>query len=116
MKLGELLKQRRELMGLTLRQVEGVVGQSNSYLSQLENGKIKKPSANVLYKLSSLYRVSIDEFLIAAGIITKDQKIEYSTGGHSLNGVELSEEEVKQLLSYLRFLRQEKPSASPDKQ
>jgi transcriptional regulator with XRE-family HTH domain len=108
MKLGELLRQRRELMGLTLRQVEEAIGQSNAYLSLLENGKIKKPSANVLYKLSTLYRVSLDELLIAAGVITPEQRIEYSTSGKSLNGIELTDEELKQLLSYLRFLRNER--------
>lgn len=53
MSLGETLKSARELIPLTLRQVEEAVGMSNAYLSQLENEKIKKPSANVLYKLST---------------------------------------------------------------
>ncbi len=72
MSLGETLKSSRELMRLTLRQVEDATGISNAYLSQLENEKIKKPSANVLYKLSSLYRVDLNVLLSAAGIIEKE--------------------------------------------
>ncbi len=50
--LGEKLRDARETQALTLRQVEEITGISNAYLSQLENNKIKKPSANILYKLS----------------------------------------------------------------
>jgi len=46
--LGKTLKVSRELIPLALRQVEEATGISNAYLSQLENDKIKKPSANVL--------------------------------------------------------------------
>lgn len=105
MKLGLLLKSRRELQGLTLRQVEESVGISNAYLSQLENGKIKKPSANVLYKLSVLYCVPLDELLIASGIIDKGQTITYDPAKKTFNGIELTDEEEQQLLMYLQFLR-----------
>jgi HTH-type transcriptional regulator, competence development regulator len=67
--LGATLKEARELFPLTLRQVEEATGISNAYLSQLENNKIKKPSANVLYKLASIYKIELNELLSAAGII-----------------------------------------------
>ena len=49
--LGQVLKESREKSNKTMRDVEEATGISNAYLSQLENDKIKKPSANVLYKL-----------------------------------------------------------------
>ena len=90
--LGKTLKDARELIPLTLRQVEEAVGISNAYLSQLENDKIKKPSANVLYKLSNLYRVELNSLLAAAGIIQE------STDGKSklLNTAALSAEKLTQ--------------------
>lgn len=48
-------KRIRMAMGLTLRQVEEKTGLSNAYLSQLENGKIKKPSHEVVMKLNEIY-------------------------------------------------------------
>ena len=53
--LGNKLKELREIHRFTLRQVEEATGISNAYLSQLENDKIAKPSANVLYKFCLLY-------------------------------------------------------------
>lgn len=104
--LGNTLKDSRELMKLTLRQVEEATGISNAYLSQLENDKIKKPSANVLYKLASIYNIELDTLLVAAGIIEKQS----SSKSKLLNTVSfstesLTEEEEQELLEYLRYLR-----------
>lgn len=48
-------KKKRLQVNMTLRQVEQKTGFSNAYLSQLENGKIKSPSFNVVKSLSDLY-------------------------------------------------------------
>lgn len=102
--LGKALKQTREFCGLTLRQVEEATGVSNAYLSQLENGKIKKPFANVLYKLSQIYGVSIEKFLEAAGIIRGDgSKASFLL--YPVPDAELTPTEQEQLMEYLRFLR-----------
>ncbi len=72
--LGKTLKSTRENVSLTLREVELSTGISNAYLSQLENDKIKRPSANVLYKLSSIYKIDLNVLLTAAGIIERDSQ------------------------------------------
>lgn len=101
---GEVLKQARSLAGLTLRQVEESTGVSNAYLSQLENGKIKKPSANVLYKLAQMYAIQLEVLLGAAGIIPgAGPKV--NTLPPPIPGRNLSEAEEQQLLEYLEFLR-----------
>ena len=51
----ENYKEARKRAKLTLRQVEEITGISNAYLSQLENGKIKKPSYDVVQKLNDVY-------------------------------------------------------------
>lgn len=51
----ENYKEARKKSKLTLRQVEEITGISNAYLSQLENGKIKKPSYDVVQKLNDVY-------------------------------------------------------------
>lgn len=51
---------QRLMHGYTLRKLEKITGISNSYLSQLETGKIDNPSHEVVIKLRNLY-ADIDE-------------------------------------------------------
>ena len=102
--LGSCLKRHRLAMGLTLRQVEEAIQVSNAYLSQLENGKIYKPSANVLYKLATLYKAPLEDLLFAAGMIKQQQYDEES--GYKIENLNKTEQE--QLLEYLAFLKRKK--------
>lgn len=105
--LGRTLKDARELIPLTLRQVEEATGISNAYLSQLENDKIKKPSANVLYKLSNLLKIDLEVLLSAAGVIQgeTENRSFLLNNAVALSASKLTLEEEKALLEYLRFLR-----------
>lgn len=71
----QILKDLRKRGGLTLRQIEEATGISNAYLSQLENGKIKHPSAQSLYTLAKLYSTDIEYLLIASGMVKEDERI-----------------------------------------
>src|SRR5687767_2258677 len=59
------IKARRQALGFTLRDVEQITDGtiSNSYLSQLENGKIKSPSAHVVLQLCAAYAVKHQDAL-----------------------------------------------------
>ena len=104
--LGQTLKDARESIPLTLRQVEEAAGISNAYLSQLENEKIKKPSANVLYKLATMYGLHLDVLLAAAGIIQEKPGIRSNLSNNAaLSAEKLTTEEEEVLLKYLKFLR-----------
>jgi len=52
---GYNFREIREAKKMTLRDVETVTGISNAYLSQLETGKIKKPSFYVIDTLNKFY-------------------------------------------------------------
>jgi len=54
LELGGLLAHLRVAKGLSLRQVEEATDKavSNAYLSQLEKGRIRKPSPHVLHSLA----------------------------------------------------------------
>lgn len=58
--IGEKFKIIRESQGKTLRDVEKDTTISNSYLSQLENDKIKHPSYRVIKILYKYYGIKID--------------------------------------------------------
>src|SRR5206468_6306192 len=58
--LGARLKHRRQLSGMSLREVARQLAVSPSFVSQLENGK-SQPSVATLYSIAQLLDVSIDE-------------------------------------------------------
>lgn len=66
---GPQMKARREALGLTLREVAAICNGelSNAYISQLESGKIKKPSAHVVLLLCSAYGISTNDALAWLG-------------------------------------------------
>ena len=110
--LGKTLKELRNLVSLTLRQVEEATGISNAYLSQLENDKIKKPSANVLYKLSTIYNIEFNDLLSIAGVIEKQTAPQSKLLNQiALSSESLTEEEKQALLDYLKYLRYNKKNA-----
>jgi transcriptional regulator with XRE-family HTH domain len=110
--LGALLAELRRAKGLSLRQVEEATGNavSNAYLSQLEKGKIKKPSPNVLHSLAEVYVVPYEALMEKAGYLmpAKDK----ASGPRRRLAVfaidDLTAEEEEELLKYLAFLRTRK--------
>ena len=108
--LGNYLADLRNAKGYTLREVESLTDKevSNGYLSQLEHGKISKPSPNVLYGLAGAYGVSYETLMEKAGyisassqVITEDEPV--NKKGFSIE--DLTEDEEQELLKYLSFLR-----------
>jgi transcriptional regulator with XRE-family HTH domain len=70
MKLGDKIKQLRDERGLTQGQLASGSSVSQGYLSQLENGEVKNPSAAVLLRVAQAIRVEADELFEAAGYPT----------------------------------------------
>jgi transcriptional regulator with XRE-family HTH domain len=109
--LGETLKRARSNINLTLRQVEESTGISNAYLSQLENDKIKKPSANILYKLSSVYKIELNELLSASGIIEKNNPNDKDSSTSEINqrfafsAENLNPNQKEEVLQFIEFLK-----------
>src|ERR1044072_4509622 len=69
--LGEFLTNTRLHHQLSLREVEEAAqGQvSNAYLSQLEHGRIAKPSPNILYCLARVYNIPYELLMEKAGYV-----------------------------------------------
>lgn len=108
-RLANLLLQRRNLKGLTLRQLEKETGISNGYLNLLEQGKVVEPSPNILSKLADFYGIEYSELLEAAGYVQRGPKQSQKQAGVAFNLSEpLTEDERDQLLEYLEFLRKKR--------
>lgn len=99
-------KALREAKGMTLREVERETEISNSYLSQLESGKIKQPSPVALHKLSVLYGVSYDILMQKVGypsLELSSVKPESSSIAYRVGSI--TDDEEVELLNYLKFIR-----------
>lgn len=70
MKLGDRIRQLRDQAGLTQGQLASFSAVSQGYLSQLENGEVKNPSAAVLLRLAQAINVEADDLFEAAGYPT----------------------------------------------
>lgn len=103
--LGAIIKEKRESMRLSLRTVEEITGISNAYLSQLENDKAKKPSANILHKLAELYKLEFGYLLSLAGILENESNANKSFGEFVFSKDVLSKDEAEELAQYLKFMR-----------
>ncbi len=70
MNLGDKIRDLREGFGLTQGQLANCSSVSQGYLSQLENGEVKNPSAAVLLRVAQAMHVNPDELFEAAGYPT----------------------------------------------
>ena len=106
--LGAVLADLRTAKGLSLREVEEATGKavSNAYLSQLENGKIRKPSPNVLHSLAGVYAVPYEALMEKAGYLLPTQNTSGQRKRLAVFAIDdLTAEEEEELLKYLAFLR-----------
>jgi transcriptional regulator with XRE-family HTH domain len=110
--LGPYLRSVRESLRMKLREVEDASGVSNAYLSQLETGKIAKPSPHILHKIASVYNVSYEILMDKAGYLVrtadKQGEDEPTIRGSriptkALQGLTADEEDA--VLKYIEFLR-----------
>ena len=110
--LGSLLADLRTAKRLSLREVQEATGNvvSNAYLSQLENGRIRRPSPDALHSLAQVYAVAYEMLMEKAGYLPpSDGTPEGKRGGRgarlAARAIDLTAEEDEELLKYLAFLR-----------
>jgi transcriptional regulator with XRE-family HTH domain len=65
--LGDVIRQQREMQELSLRQLAGLTGISNPYLSQIERGR-RDPSAAVVDAIADALDSTTERLYEAAGI------------------------------------------------
>lgn len=106
--LGSILSDLRRAKGYTLREVEEETQKavSNAYLSQLENGKVKRPSPNVLRCLAEVYSVPYESLMEKAGYLLPSDGAGGPRERRAIFSIDdLTAEEEEELLKYLAFLR-----------
>jgi transcriptional regulator with XRE-family HTH domain len=66
--LGRLLRQRREHLGLTIRQLEELSGVDDSSIVRLENGMQSRPNIDKLDRLAKSLGLPVEDVLATAGL------------------------------------------------
>lgn len=66
--LGVMMRFIREKNGWTLRDVEKSTGISNAYLSQIEKGKVKNPSFEMVKLIAKHYGIKLNDIPESQGI------------------------------------------------
>ncbi len=107
--IGKYIKRQRVERQLTLRGLEEITGIQNAYLSMVENGKIKKPSPEILKKLSDAFKISYNLLLEITGYPVQETDTNKAIGVPD-EFINLSFEEEGKLLEYLKFIRSQKDS------
>ncbi|MBA7678160.1 hypothetical protein ES703_86432 [subsurface metagenome] len=82
--LGRILKQRRVMMLVTLREVAAMSGVSASHLSRIEKGG-RFPSASILRKIAKPLDFNEDELFTLAGYLSH-QPVSMATAHLNYNG------------------------------
>ena len=100
MKLGDRIRKLRDKRELTQGQLAQSSSVSQGYLSQLENGEVKNPSAAVLLRVAQAMNVDPDDLFEAAGYPTvRTLRETYERYESTIDG---------ELLGYLASLPREK--------
>lgn len=107
--LGNFLRDARARHGFTLRDVEGEINVSNAYLSQLEGGKIKQPSPQILHRLCEHYGAPYSVALELTGYPVPKQSQTPVAARFAAKLGKTTPEEEQALLEYLQFLRRRRP-------
>ena len=113
--LGQYLKSARTALSMSLREVEEATDNqvSNAYLSQLENGKIAKPSPHILHAQSGIYHIGYEKLMERAGYLPAAPLSGSKAAKHGKLATcaieHLTPQEEKALRSYLDFWRKDHP-------
>ena len=104
--LGPVLKQARQLRGMSGVEAARASGISAAYLSKLEGDSVKRPSPNVLHQLSEILSVPYSDLMRLCGYLVPGETDR--TAASAVNAAlfaDLTEDERDELLEYLAWYR-----------
>lgn len=109
--LGTQLRQLREALGMSLRDVWQVTKISSGHLSLIETGKVRNPSPTVLQRLAVAYKTDARDLLVLAGYLPKESPSSRHQAGARVALAslrDLDDEELGQVQTFVQILRQRK--------
>ncbi len=110
---GTMLKQARDVRGLSAVGVARAAGISAAYLNRLENGGVKHPSPHVLHQLSQALAIPYDELMRLSGYPVPGQTAQTGFDARAVAAAlfaDVTDDERDELLEYLAWYRARKIS------
>lgn len=114
-RFGAFLRRLRQQRGWSLREVEAKTGGKvhNAYLSQVESGKILRPSLETMVQLSLVFNIDFWTLATESGLLPKDvpEKPKTSQQPHPLEMIprkkveDLTFEELELVSEFIDFLK-----------
>lgn len=101
--LAQVLRDARDALGLSLREVERRTGIRNAHLSQIETGTIARPEMALLWDLSVAYGLDFERLLALAGYEAAGERGRMTVALRALG--ELTAEEQAEALRFMNELR-----------
>jgi transcriptional regulator with XRE-family HTH domain len=103
---GVLLRQAREVRGLSGSDAARAAGISAAYLSRLESDAVKKPSPHVLHQLSEALAVPYSDLMRLSGYpVPADDDTDRVPSVSAALFADLTDDERDELLEYLAWYR-----------
>ena len=109
---GSFIRKLRKEREMTIRQLELYSGVSNSYLSQLENGKRGIPSPDIIKKISKGLKVDYNDLMIKAGYMEKKHTSDKDVGLMSDDEID---EEIKEIMKEVDVWYKNEPEDKREK-
>ncbi len=94
--LGGVIKEQRKELKMTQKALANVIGTSQGYIADLENGKKKNPTSGTLIKLADALKISREELILT--IVPDDMRKQIIEDN---NANYISEEELAELINSL---------------
>ncbi|MGD0074883.1 MAG: helix-turn-helix transcriptional regulator [Candidatus Binataceae bacterium] len=99
--LGDFIRDQREIMRLSMRQLANLAQVSNPYLSQIERG-LYNPSASVLKSIADALGIPAEKLYAAAGWFQPDKEEEPDVEGAIRTDSRLSSSQKEALIAVYR--------------
>ena len=117
MTIGALLRRAREVRGHSSNETARSAGISPAYLSKIENDAVRRPSPDVLHRLSEALGVPYAELMVVVGhpVPSVVEPTDPARLGTALFA-DLTDDERDELLEYLAWYRARKGSRRRNEQ
>lgn len=110
--LGSVLRQAREVHGLSSADAAQASAISSAYLSKLENDAVKRPSPHVLHQLGEALGMPYAELMRLAGYrVPGEAEARPTEAVNAALFADLTDDERDELLEYLAWYRARRRSA-----
>jgi HTH-type transcriptional regulator, competence development regulator len=103
---GNVIKQAREIRGLSAMAVSRAAGISAAYLSKLENDAVKRPSPQILHQLSQALAVPYAQLMRLNGyLVPGESEVNAAYAVKAALFADLTDDERDELFEYLTWYR-----------